>query len=115
MLPKLKLFMESDIDKFLFAGMDLFEEMDTGEEKFRAFNDNLNTGGLYFISFAYEQVINDLLEQETVEKFLDKHIDIEIIDEPINGVQITYLKGFDYFVLIEFLKLLLEEFENIIE
>lgn len=115
MLPKIKLFMESDIDKFLFAGMDLFEEMDTGEEKFRAFNDNLNTGGLYFISFSNEQVIDDLLERQAVNVFLDKHENIEIIDDPINGVLITYLRGFDYFVLVDFLKMLLVELSEIIE
>lgn len=115
MLPKLNLFIESDIDKFLFAGMDLFEEMNNDGERFRAFNDDLNAEGSYFISFSNEQVIDDLLESQGILSFLDDNEDLEIVDEPIGEVAITYLRGFDHPILIEFLKLLLSEFPSIIE
>lgn len=114
MLPKLTRFTEQELDKLLFAGMDLYYTDEFNQEKFCPFN-NIKEGEnlTFFISFSNDNITEDILNNKDIESFIDIYDDLEV-SVPGEGDPYLYLQGFDYTELCCFLDLLLQVLDEII-
>ncbi len=108
MLPKLKTFSTSEIDKFLFLGLDLYEVDENEMENFTAFNSQLNKDSMYFITCSESEIIEDILGSEPCVKFLED-FDIEVKSETSGYFSQISLSPFSRDILINFMHLVMNE------
>lgn len=108
MLPITSLFSNEDLDKLLFAGVDLYYKDEEDGEKFTPFNlIRLAKSEEFFLIFFNEQVIDDLLEEEKVSNFIDE-VNVDILLEEGDEGLISSLYGFDKNSIIEFIRLIVQ-------
>ena len=116
MLPKLDKLQKNNMeDSFLFAGIDLMGKNKKQEDVFIPIKNEFSPKhNSYFLMFWNEQVLDDLLEDKEVIKWITKNEIDMIMDPDSGGLSLICLTGYKKSNIKEFLELTHKKLNNII-